>query len=173
MLRFVTGLSGVGKSTVCRALRQRGLDAVDTDDGLACWRHRTSRLVIRDRPAGGATAEFLADHDLVVPRTRVEALRARPGTWWLCGGVGNDAELWDLFDEVVCLVVDEATLRHRLAARTGNSFGKAPDELAAVIGWHGSHADFYERRGARLVDASRPVAQVVVDVVGTAGSTPE
>jgi hypothetical protein len=166
MLTFVTGLSGTGKSAVCAALVDAGLRAFDTDDGLACWRHRASGCVVADRPSGGATASFLADHDWVVPRSRAEALGTTPGRAWLCGGIGNDAELWDLFDEIVCLVVDEATLRHRLATRSTNDFGKAPDELAAILGWHATHGASYERCGARLVNATRPLTQVVADVLG-------
>jgi hypothetical protein len=167
VLTFVTGLSGTGKSAVCDAMAEAGLQAFDIDLGLACWQDRaTGRVVELDRPSDGATAAFLADHDWVTPRPRVEALRALPGRVWLCGGCGNDDELWDLFDEVVCLVADEATLRHRLATRTGNDFGKAPDELAAVLGWLDTHAALYQGRGARLVDATRPLPDVVADVIG-------
>ncbi|WP_173083207.1 hypothetical protein [Phytohabitans rumicis] len=36
---------------------------------------------------------------------------------FLCGSVENEADVRDLFDLVVCLVIDEDTLRHRLATR--------------------------------------------------------
>jgi hypothetical protein len=55
-----------------------------------------------------------------------------------------------------------------LATRSGNDFGKAPDELAAVMRWCATHGSMYEALGATMVDASRPLAQVVVDVIGTA-----
>jgi hypothetical protein len=165
MLTYVTGLSGTGKSTLVREMVGAGLQAVDIDDGLARFVNRASGLPVH-RPAGGAAAAFLAEHDWVVPRPEVEVLRARPGRVWLCGAFANEGELWDLFDEVVCLIVDEATLRHRLATRTTNDFGKAPDELAAILGWHATHGERYERHGARLVDATRPLAEVMAAVVG-------
>jgi adenylate kinase family enzyme len=93
VLTFVTGLSGSGKSTLCDALVERGLQAFDTDDGMARWQHRATGRFVPDRPSGGATAVFLADHDWVVPRPSVEALRELPGRVWLCGGIGNDTAL--------------------------------------------------------------------------------
>jgi hypothetical protein len=140
------------------------LCAVDVDDGLAGWRNRDSGLRVKD--PGQKSAAFLARHDWAVPRHRVEALRAGAGPIWLFGGIGNDGELWDLFDEVICLVADDATIRRRLADRTNNNFGKHPDELAAVLGWNPSQGQRYVRLGARVVDSSRPLAEVALDVAG-------
>lgn len=70
-----------------------------------------------------------------ISRAEVEALAARTQdkTTFLCGSAENEVDVWDLFDLVVCVVVDNETLRDRLLTRTTNTFGKHPEELAAAL----------------------------------------
>ncbi|MEV6345509.1 hypothetical protein [Actinoplanes sp. NPDC051851] len=86
---------------------------------------------------------------------------------FLCGSAENEAAVLDLVDRVVCLVIDEETLRHRLATRTTNSFGRHPEELAAALEWNPRTRELYAARGATIIDASGPldaVAAAVLDV---------
>jgi len=53
----------------------------------------------------------------------------------------------DLFDLVVCLVVDNETLRDRLLTRTTNVFGKHPEELAAALECNDGEESAYRRLG--------------------------
>ncbi|MGW1284672.1 hypothetical protein ACWDBD_45590 [Streptomyces sp. NPDC001118] len=87
----------------------------------------------------------------------------------------NEADVRDLFDLIVCLVMDEDTLRHRLATRTTNAFGHHPEELAAALKWNPRMRAIYQGRGATNIDASKPVTEVVYSVIdavqGLTGST--
>ncbi|MBO0812812.1 MAG: hypothetical protein J2P23_12305, partial [Microlunatus sp.] len=62
------------------------------------------------------------------------------------------------------LRIDDATMRHRLLARTTNDYGKAPAELAEQL-------DLNRRtqRSAKIgwiaVDATRPVAEVADRII--------
>lgn len=81
----------------------------------------------------------------------------------------------DLFDLIVCLVIDDATLRRRLATRTTNAFGKNPEELAAAMKWNPRMRSIYQRLGAVIVDASQPpdeVADRITDVAQQLRSFP-
>jgi hypothetical protein len=53
-------------------------------------------------------------------------------------GTADDANVWHLFSKVLALVADVPTIRRRIDARP-NQFGKAPEELAAVLGWQASY----------------------------------
>ena len=86
---------------------------------------------------------------------------------FLSGSVDNERDVWDLFTAVVCLVTNDATLRHRLAARPG-PYGKAPDELANILEWNKTCRANYRRFGAAIVDANRPLDAVVEDVLRVA-----
>ncbi|MFI7674636.1 AAA family ATPase [Actinophytocola sp. NPDC049390] len=161
-LVWVTGSAGAGKSTVCSLLKSKGEVAVDADwDGYNQWVDRTSGLVVAD-PPDPVPPGWLDRYAWRINRAQVEALaaRIRDTTAFLCGTVENEVEVWDLFDLVVCVVVDSATLRHRLLTRTTNSYGRHPEELAAALSSNDGMAATYRRFGATIVDGSRPPAEV-------------
>ena len=134
-LVWVTGISGAGKSTVCQVLKSRGIAAIDTDwDGFNFWVNRQSGDLVANPPYP-TPPDWLATYAW---RIRVDLVRALAeatdeGVTFLFGSVENENEVWDLFTHVGCLVIDDATVRHRLATRTTNLFGKHPDELTQVI----------------------------------------
>jgi hypothetical protein len=72
---------------------------------------------------------------------------------------------------VVCLVIDDETLRGRLATRTTNEFGKHPGELEAALARNQEAEAQYRKPGVATVDATRPLDAVVRDVLAIAGLT--
>jgi broad-specificity NMP kinase len=108
---LLTGMSGTGKSTLVRELRQRGYAAHDADDGFA-----------EPRADGrwGWRADLVAD-----------LLAEAPDRLMFFAGCSEEqAEL--PFDYRVLLTVPEPVLVERLRTRTGNSYGRAERELAQV-----------------------------------------
>lgn len=172
-LVWVTGNSGVGKSTVCALLKSLGELAFDADwEGYNHWVDRTSRQVIADPPYP-VPAGWLERFAWRISRAEVEALaaRMRDKTAFLCGSAENEADVWDLFDLVVCLVVDHETLRDRLLTRTSNAFGKHPEELAAALGCNDDAESTYRRIGATIIDGRRPLAEVADAILAAAAKS--
>jgi dephospho-CoA kinase len=64
----------------------------------------------------------------------------------------------------VAVDADDGVLRHRLATRTTNTFGRHPEELAATLEWNPRLRAIHESYGATNIDASAPLS-VVVDGV--------
>ncbi|UJV38621.1 hypothetical protein CVT30_00840 [Streptomyces sp. AMCC400023] len=62
-------------------------------------------------------------------------------------------------------MINEDTLRHRLATRTTNPFGQHPEELAAALKWNPRMRAIHESRGATIIDASKPLPEVVDRVI--------
>ncbi|MEU9918889.1 AAA family ATPase [Streptomyces sp. NPDC051001] len=166
---WVTGNSGTGKSTVCGVLRARGYVALDADeDGFCHWIDRATGDVVTDSPYP-VPQGWLDRYGWAIVPERVETLveESRSRIAFLCGSAENEARVLDLFDVTVCLVIDEDTLRHRLATRTTNSFGQHPEELAAALKWNPRMRSIYESRGATIIDASKPLTEVVDSVIDT------
>lgn len=94
---------------------------------------------------------------------RVKALaeRAKNKLVFLCGIPSNDLELAEYYDRVICLVIDEETMKHRVAHRDTNTFGKSPDELDLMLYWRGKMLERYEKFGATMIDATQPLETVV------------
>lgn len=177
-LFYVTGLSGTGKSAVLTELRARGCHARGVDeDRYADWINR-----VTGRPEGFPPCDPGLDfhawyqaHDWVLSARRIGVLSraaARLGTpVFLCGTAAGDDTVWHLFDKALALVVDVPTLKRRIAART-NEFGKTPEELAAILGWHADYEAAYRRFGAVILDATRPLGEVVDEILTTSVRSP-
>jgi adenylate kinase family enzyme len=112
---LVTGMSGTGKSTLLAELAARGYWTVDTDygdyfetvDGESLWiESRIDELLSTDDPRG----------ILIV-----------------AGTTRNQVTFYPRFDHVVLLSAPEELIVERLRARTGNSFGRSPTEMAGVL----------------------------------------
>jgi hypothetical protein len=169
-LVWVTGTSGVGKSTVCDVLRSRGHLAIDADwEGYNRWVDRGSGEVVTDPPYP-VPAGWLDRYAWRIIRAKVEALaeRAREETAFLCGYVENEAEVRDLFDLVVCLVADAETIRDRLQTRATNAFGRHPEELTAALDLAERIEATYQRLGATIIDARQPAEDVADAVLAAA-----
>lgn len=172
MLVWVTGNSGAGKSTACAALRARGCTAVDADwDGYNRWIHRVSGEIVTDPPYP-APPGWLDRYGWNIDRAKVESLAAgsHDTVAFLAGSVENEADVLDLFDAVVCLVIDETTLRERLATRTNNTFGRHPEELAAALRDNLEAEAIYRRRGATIIDSTLPPSEVADLIVARVSS---
>lgn len=168
-LIYITGISGSGKSTICKELKRRGYEAHDADgEGFNKW---------CDKETGKIAGEY--DRNKVDPKewdkkyswntSRIEveklAKSAINKLAFLCGVSANEEAVWDLFTKVICLSIDEATLRNRITTRTTNEFGKEPYEFEIVLEWYKTYSGDYLKKGALLVDANRPLNQVVDEIL--------
>lgn len=143
---YVTGISGAGKSKVRKQLTKRGYLAYDGDEN-------------------GLTK--VRDYKWHMSRSRLQELANEADTeiMFVCGTASNRYDLWDMFDKVFCLSIDQETLVHRLTTRTNNDFGKDPKDLADVLGWHKSSEHDDVDAGAILIDATKAVEDVVDQIL--------
>ena len=139
---LVTGMSGVGKSTVLAELAQRGYATVETDDGQ--WIE-----VIDDEPLW---RETLIDELLSQPR-------AAP--LFVQGTVANQWRFYDRFDAVVLLTAPTDVVLNRLRRRTNNPFGKTADERARILADIAETEPLLRRSATHEIDTTRPLPEVV------------
>jgi len=107
-------MSGTGKSSVVRALIASGFKAVDTDDGW-CEPLPDGRQQWRVE----AVAALLANEDADV--------------LFIAGCEENQVQFHWQFDHVILLSAPADVLLERLANRTNNAYGKAPDERIRIM----------------------------------------
>lgn len=167
-LIYITGPSGAGKSTVRNELVKCGYEAHDTDeDGLSGWYNNQTLEPALFPKADSRPEDWFEKHDFRLSEERVKELaaRAKAKLIFLCGIPANDNEFREYYDKIICLVIDKETMKHRVATRTTNNFGKSSDELKLMLYWHGKMLERYKEWGAVMVDASRPLDDVVAEIL--------
>ncbi|WP_010206237.1 AAA family ATPase [Salinibacterium sp. PAMC 21357] len=142
---LVTGMSGVGKSTVLAALSQRGIDTVDTDEGN--WIEDVDGEPLWRIPRVTALLDTQRDRPLVVQ-----------------GTVANQGQLYHRFDAVVLLTAPRAVILERLRTRTSNDYGKSPAERSKVEQEIRDVEPLLRARATHVIDASAALVDVVAAV---------
>jgi thymidylate kinase len=150
---LVTGMSGTGKSTALEELSRHGYDVVDTDEpGWTAWSSDAGGYVWReDRIAG------LLD-------------RERETTLYVSGTVSNQGRFYPRFDAVVLLAAPADVLLERIDRRTTNDYGKSVDERALVLAHLAEVEPRLRTTCTHEIDASRPIDEVVAELVAIGAS---
>jgi dephospho-CoA kinase len=139
-------MSGTGKSSVIRELVARGYKAVDTDDGW-CEPQPDGRQMWRE----DAIQALLTTEDAEV--------------LFVAGCEENQATFHSQFDHIVLLSAPLETLIERLATRTTNSYGNAPDELRRFLDDVETVEPLLRRVASHEVRTTVPLNEVVTTVL--------
>jgi adenylate kinase family enzyme len=158
---LVTGMSGTGKSAALAELGRRGYRVVETDEPGWCeYReyvdssnelHRGEWLWVEDKITGLLDSED--GRSLFVE-----------------GCVRNQSKFYDRFDAVVLLSASADVILDRVARRTTNDYGKTPSERAMIVDDLARVEPLLRKGCTHELDASRPLAEVVADLVAIASS---
>lgn len=146
---LVTGMSGVGKSTVLAELARRGFVAVDTDDdgwievvgGEPLWRESLIQELL-DRPR---------EAPLIVQ-----------------GTVANQGHFYGRFDAIVLLSAPTDVVLRRIAGRTNNPFGKSMEERSQILADIAEVEPLLRQAATHEIRTDRPLSEVVDMVAGIA-----
>lgn len=159
---LITGVSGVGKSTVIEALQTRWIRAVDVDappysEEIAVDNGELTGL--------GSGRDWVWRIDLV--REIVES--GGDDVLIVSGCSPNQDELYDHFDHVVLLSAPPEVVEKRLTTRTNNPFGKRAGETERALAIQ-QEIEPLLREGADLeVDTTAPIEVVVSTILGAVG----
>lgn len=144
---LVTGMSGVGKSSLLDELASRGYATVDTDygdfhemvDGERLWRRERIEAVL-------------------------DATVRGPRVLFVQGTVRNQGSFYSRFDRIVLLSAPVDVLIQRLSTRTTNAYGKDPAELAETLEYVSTVEPLLRASATLEVVTTVPVAEVA-DIV--------
>lgn len=156
---LIEGVSGTGKTAVCRELQRRGHHAVNGDRELA---YRG------DPETGEPTDGPVHEHHI----WRIDGVRSLvanrdDAVTFLCGGSRNFSTFIDLFDGVFVLEVDLDTLNRRLDQRPDDEWGAKQSERDLIVRLHQTKED--TPTNGVLIDATQPLAHVVDEIIRRSG----
>jgi dephospho-CoA kinase len=159
---LLTGISGVGKSTVIDELATRGYKAVDADSSeFSEWVEISAELA----EAAGSPVE--ADRDWVWREDRMRELLSTENTdvLFVSGCAANMGKFLPQFDHVILLSAPADVTVERLVTRTNNAYGKRPDEVARVLSLKESVEPLLRNIAGHEIDTSVPLDDVVTAVL--------
>ncbi|MCY7287391.1 MAG: AAA family ATPase [Cryobacterium sp.] len=133
---LVTGMSGVGKSTLLVELARRGHETVDTDFGN--WE---SPIGFWDEGRMAALLEH--ERDVVVS-----------------GTVTNQGLFYDRFEHVVLLSAPVEVLIARVSTRTNNPYGRAVEEQSEIRKYVVEVEPLLRTSASIELDGQRPVSEL-------------
>jgi dephospho-CoA kinase len=144
-------MSGTGKSSVVRELAARGHKAIDTDDGW-CEPRADGRQMWRE----DAIQALLdtEDADLL----------------FIAGCEENQAKFHPRFDHIILLSAPVETLVERVRTRTGNSYGKAPEEFRRFLDDVEVVEPLLRRVAGHEVRTTAPLDEVVSAILRIVGA---
>jgi gluconate kinase len=152
---LIEGVSGTGKTSVCKELQRRGYYAINGDTELAYQGDPET-----GKPTDGLTHEHHIWH---VDRVKALVANQHEAVAFFCGGSRNFSKFVDLFDGVFVLEVDLDTLNRRLDERTENEWGGKQTERELIARLHQTKEDI--PKNGILIDATAPIAHVVDEIV--------
>jgi broad-specificity NMP kinase len=145
-------MSGTGKSTALAELRKRGFEVVDTDEtGWTEWSDDEGGYVWRE----DRIAELLA--------------RTRERTLYVSGTVSNQVRFYPQFDAIVLLSAPAEVLLDRIEHRRTNDYGKSAEERRSILAHLASVEPLLRRSCTHELDASRPLDDVVAELIAIGG----
>ena len=152
---LITGMSGVGKSTVLAELAERGHQVVDCDEDA--WSEQVASA------DGDATEQLWREEAMT-------GLLAEPRTvlLFVAGCAANQGKFHDRFAAVVLLSAPRAVMLSRLETRSTNPFGKNDADRTRIL----ADLEVVEPRLRRTatveISTDRPLAEVVAAVEAVA-----
>jgi AAA domain-containing protein len=153
---LIEGVSGTGKTSVCKELRRRGLHAINGDTDLAYQGDPET-----GEPTDVAPSHF--QHIWDVEKVRgIAADHSEPVTFF-CGGSRNFSKFHDLLDGIFVLDIDLSTLNQRLDQRSEDEFGGQRSERGLILRLHRTKE--YIPKDGILIDATAPLTHVVDEIL--------
>jgi dephospho-CoA kinase len=159
---LLTGMSGVGKSTVTAELAARGYKAIDADSPE--W----SEWAAVAGPSGiPGDSPVEPDRDWVWRADRIATLLATEDApvLFVSGAAANMRPFLPQFDHIILLSAPPAVLVARLATRTTNAYGKHPAEVARVLDLQQAIEPRLRAVAGHEIDTRLPLAEVVATIL--------
>ena len=158
---LLTGISGVGKSTLTEALAAKGYKSIDADSNeYSAWVE-----VPRGSDEYGSTVE--PGRDWVWREDRIETLLATEDTelLFVSGCAANMQGSLAHFDYIILLSAPDAIIVERLAIRTNNAYGKHPDQVARVLSQKQTVEPLLRSIAHHEIDSGAPLEHIVARVL--------
>ena len=166
---LITGIAGIGKSSVCKQLISMGHEAhgIEDIDGMFAMYRKGTKEIFEDYnnsdPEKIKNSEWLCD----VKKLKELLNQQKKDIAFYCGVASNMDGIIPLFDKVILLKTNPNELHRRLSTREGTEdMGNTEESRQAVLGWKDWWENEMTEKGAVIISADSNVAEVAKTVIG-------
>ncbi|MFA6158129.1 MAG: AAA family ATPase [Candidatus Paceibacterota bacterium] len=168
MKTLITGIAGTGKSTIVKALNERGILSIDLHDisGLFFWQNKETKEKVDYSPVH--SREWFDGVDRLCDINRLTEMLGQYKDVVMAGTTSgsNQREFLSLFDKVILLRSNPETLIHRMKTRVNKSgYGKTVAEQEDNIEWQKEFDPQMLSFGAIPVSTEGSIGDVVQKVI--------
>lgn len=165
---LITGISGVGKTTVGKYLNKLGYESTDIEniDGMFEMFHKGTKSTFEyydnANPEHVKNAEWICDTD------KLESLlkSQKSNLAFYSGIASNMNDILPFFNKVFVLHLDSKALNERLKNREGtDDIGNTQESRDVVLGWKDWWEDEMKKRNANFVDANRSLDEISKEIL--------
>src|ERR1700722_10652915 len=135
---LMTGIAGTGKSTIVKALNEKGINAIDLHDvpGLFFWQDKITKEKVEYKPIH--SKEWFDTVDRLCDIDRLKEMLGQYDDIFMAGTTSgsNQKEFLSLFNKVILLQCDPQILVQRMQTRVNKSgYGKTKAEQDDNVEW--------------------------------------
>ncbi|MEK7088550.1 MAG: AAA family ATPase [Patescibacteria group bacterium] len=164
---YITGVSGVGKSSVAEKLKKKGIYTIDIDEveGLCDWINNDTQKI--SYWYSGIDKEFFETHKYICDKEKLVTLinKGNNNIVVVVGLVDNQSEFLNLFDKIFLFHCDEKVFLKRIKERTNNNFGKHESDQEMILGWYKDFNKDMLNKGVISIDTDKSLEDVVKEVL--------
>ena len=163
---YLTGVSGVGKSTLVEELKKREISGFDIDyiEGLCSWKNKATGS--EGIYQYGIGRDWLEAHDYFCDTAKLkQLLNEHKGDLVVSGLASNQDEYLELFDKIFLLRCSPETFISRLNSRKENQFAKEKQEHEHILGWYKNYEKEMLKKGAIPINTDRPLTVIADKIV--------
>ena len=157
---LVTGVAGVGKSTLKDIFTEKNYDAIDLDDGYTHWVNTKTGLPTQKE---SQDENFFEGSNWMLNLAKFEEsmARKRDRPLMVFGTTYDLKQKTDLFDNVFLLQYpDQDSLVKRISKRS-TGFGSTPEELQNIMSFYKNEQASFRQLGAICIDCTLDLQEVV------------
>ena len=163
---YITGVSGVGKSSVSEVLNQKGIFSFDIDsvEGLCHWINKET--FEKSDWHSGLGNEWHEAHEWICDKKKlIHLMNQQKDIVVVVGCASNQDEYLGLFNKVFLLHCIPETFVKRIDDRTNNDFGKHGIEKARILNWYKDFESKLIKQGAIPINTEEPLELVVEKII--------
>jgi dephospho-CoA kinase len=162
---LVTGMSGVGKSTLCNHFKQLGYNSFDLDDipNLCNLYHANgSKVTVEENRVD---LNMLETDYLCDTAALGKHIDAQVGLTFYFGYIDNFTETAKYFNKIILLIITPDENKHRMSVRTTTDFAKDEKTQNELMKFKNEYETTVQQHDAIIIDASRDTAAIAEEVL--------